>query len=158
MWPQGNSGNNGMPMNVKLYIMPLFECVFVAPWTLCCVPGILWNGVFKVFFLSLFRLSRPKLSFWRHVVFGSRTIKRLNRSPFALTGQSEFLYIDELYFFDSQVNWARPPLAKEWSLGNLSMQRFWATEEHRKCTLFRFDLSSHYHICIFKFLCASRDD
>ena len=44
------------------------------------------------------------------------------------------------------------------SLGSLSMQRFWATDGHRKCTVFLFYLSSHYHIYISKSLCASRDD
>ena len=43
-------------------------------------------------------------------------------------------------------------------LGSLSMQRFWATDGHRKYTVFLFHLSSHYHIYIFKSLCASRDD
>ena len=38
------------------------------------------------------------------------------------------------------------------------MQRFRATDGHRKCTVFLFYLSSHYHIYIFKSLCASRDD
>ena len=38
------------------------------------------------------------------------------------------------------------------------MQRFWATDGHRKCTVFLFYSSSHYHIYIFKSLCASRDD
>ena len=38
------------------------------------------------------------------------------------------------------------------------MQRFRATDGHRKCTVFLFDLSSHYHIYIFKSLCASKDD
>ena len=38
------------------------------------------------------------------------------------------------------------------------MQRFWATDGHRKCTVFLFYLSSHYHIYIFKSLCASTDD
>ena len=43
-------------------------------------------------------------------------------------------------------------------IGSLSMQRFWATDGHRKCAVFLFYLSSHYQIYIFKFLCASRDD
>ena len=43
-------------------------------------------------------------------------------------------------------------------LGSLSMQRFLATDRHWKCTVFLFYLSSHYHIYIIKFLCASRDD
>ena len=38
------------------------------------------------------------------------------------------------------------------------MQRFWATDGHRKCTVFLFYLSSHYHIYIFKSLCPSRAD
>ena len=38
------------------------------------------------------------------------------------------------------------------------MQRFLATDGHPKCTVFLFYLSSHYHIYIFKSLCASRDD
>ena len=42
--------------------------------------------------------------------------------------------------------------------GSLSMQRFWATDGHRKCIVFLFYLSSHYHIYIFKSLCPSRDD
>ena len=41
---------------------------------------------------------------------------------------------------------------------SLSMQRFWATDGHWKCTVFLFCLSSHYHIRIFKSLCASRDN
>ena len=45
-----------------------------------------------------------------------------------------------------------------WSIGSLSMQRFWATDGHRKCAVFLLYLSSHHHIYIFKFLCASRDD
>jgi len=44
------------------------------------------------------------------------------------------------------------------SIGSLSMQRFWATDRYRKCTVFLFCLSSHYHIYIFKSLCPSRDD
>ena len=44
------------------------------------------------------------------------------------------------------------------TLGSLSMQRFWATDGHRKCTVFLFYLSWHYHIYFFKSLCASRDD
>mgnify|MGYP006862601755 CR=1 FL=1 len=43
-------------------------------------------------------------------------------------------------------------------IGSLSMQRFCATDRHRKCTVFLFHLSSHYHMYIFKSLCASRDD
>ena len=31
---------------------------------------------------------------------------------------------------------------------SLSMQRFWATDGHRKCTVFLFKLSSHHHIYI----------
>ena len=42
-------------------------------------------------------------------------------------------------------------------IGSLSMQRFWATDGHRKCTVFLIYLSSYYHIYILKFLCASRD-
>ena len=48
----------------------------------------------------------------------------------------------------------RPPT----TLGSLSMQGFWATDGHLKCTVFLFYWSSHYHIYIFKFVCASRDD
>ena len=36
-------------------------------------------------------------------------------------------------------------------LGSLSMQRFWATDGHWKCSVFLFYLSSHYHIYIFHF-------
>ena len=43
-------------------------------------------------------------------------------------------------------------------LGSLSMQRFWATDGHLEWTVLLFYLSSHYHIYIFKSLCASRDD
>ena len=52
----------------------------------------------------------------------------------------------------------RIPLNARTFIGSLSMQRFLATEGHRKCAVFLFYLSSHYHIYIFKFLCASRDD
>ena len=38
------------------------------------------------------------------------------------------------------------------------MQRFWATDGNRKCAVFVFNLSSHYHIYIFKHLFTSRDD
>ena len=34
------------------------------------------------------------------------------------------------------------------------MQRFWATDGHQKCTVFLFDLSSHYHIFTFLSLFA----
>ena len=44
------------------------------------------------------------------------------------------------------------------SIESLSMQRFWATDGHWKCTVFLFYSSWHYHIYIFKSLCASRDD
>ena len=35
---------------------------------------------------------------------------------------------------------------------------FWATDWHRKCTVFLFYLSWHYHIYIFKSLCTSEDN
>ena len=38
------------------------------------------------------------------------------------------------------------------------MQRFGATDGNRKCTVFVFNLSSHYHIYIVKYLFTSRDD
>ena len=38
------------------------------------------------------------------------------------------------------------------------MQRFWATDGNRKCAVFVFNLSSHYHIYIVKYLFTSRDD
>ena len=56
-----------------------------------------------------------------------------------------------------QVSWWRDRWDSR-SLGSLSMQRFWATDGHRKCTVFLFYLSWHYHIYIFKFLCARKDD
>ena len=43
-------------------------------------------------------------------------------------------------------------------IGSLSMQRFWATDGNRKCTVFLFNLSWHYHIYIVKCLFSSRDD
>ena len=44
------------------------------------------------------------------------------------------------------------------TLGSLSMQRFWATDGNRKCAVFVFNLSSHYHIYIVEYLFTSRDD
>ena len=55
--------------------------------------------------------------------------------------------------FSNLSNWK----VEAWKIG-IGMQRFWATDGHRKCTVFLFYLSWHYHIYIFKFLCASRDD
>ena len=37
-------------------------------------------------------------------------------------------------------------------IGSLSMQRFWATDGNRKCSVLVFNLSSHYHIYIVKYL------
>ena len=41
---------------------------------------------------------------------------------------------------------------------SLSMHRFWTTDSNRKCALFLFNLSSHYHIFIAKSLFTCRDD
>ena len=41
-------------------------------------------------------------------------------------------------------------------LGSLTMQRFWATDSNRKCTVFVFNFSSHYHINVVKSLFTSR--
>ena len=38
------------------------------------------------------------------------------------------------------------------------MQRFWATDGNRKCAVFVFNFSSHYHINVVKSLFASRYD
>ena len=43
-------------------------------------------------------------------------------------------------------------------IGSLSMQRFWATDGNRKCAVFVFNLSSHYHIYIVKYLFTSSDN
>ena len=43
-------------------------------------------------------------------------------------------------------------------LGSLSMQRFWATGGKRKCAVFLFNLSSHYHFYFVKYRFTSRDD
>ena len=44
------------------------------------------------------------------------------------------------------------------TLGSLSMQRFWATDGNRKCAVFVFNFSSHYHINVVKSLFTSRYD
>ena len=46
----------------------------------------------------------------------------------------------------------------EWRNRELKLQRFWATDGNRKCAVFVFNSSSHYHIYIFKYLFTSRDD
>ena len=38
------------------------------------------------------------------------------------------------------------------------MRRFWAKDGNRKCAVFLFNLSSHYHIYIVKCLFSCRDD
>ena len=43
-------------------------------------------------------------------------------------------------------------------IATLSMQRFWATDGNRKCAVFVFNFSSHYHINVVKSLFASRYD
>jgi len=55
-------------------------------------------------------------------------------------------------------NFVMKIVSSKHKLGSLSMQRFWATDGHRKCSVFLFYSSSHYHIYIFKSLCASRYD
>ena len=95
-WPQGNSGIKKWTLechwntmiNIKHSIMPLMaEC---NASSCCCVLDSLRNGVFYVFFLLLFGLWRPTLSFWRHVVLVWRALKTLNRSLWTLTGQRDF--------------------------------------------------------------------
>ena len=44
------------------------------------------------------------------------------------------------------------------TLGSLSMQRFWATDVNRKCSVFLFNRSSHHHLYIAKCLFSSRED
>jgi len=44
------------------------------------------------------------------------------------------------------------------SLGSLSMQRFWTTDGNRKCAVFVFYFSSHYHINVVESLFTSRYD
>ena len=43
-------------------------------------------------------------------------------------------------------------------LGSLSMQRFWTTDGNRKCAVFVFYFSSHYHINVVESLFTSRYD
>ena len=43
-------------------------------------------------------------------------------------------------------------------VGSLSMQRFWATDSNRKCAVFVFNLSSHFHINVAKSVFTSRYD
>ena len=67
--------------------------------------------------------------------------------------QQNGCWVKEIRFYDEKVLSS----LKE-QLGSLSMQRFWVTDAHRKCTIFLFYLSWHYHIYIFKSLSASKGD
>ena len=44
------------------------------------------------------------------------------------------------------------------TIGSFSRRRFWGTDDNRKWAVFQFNLSSHYHILIAKYLFTCRDE
>ena len=69
---------------------------------------------------------------------------------------SRFCALSLLYILLTIFGWPRVLIYNRELIS--IMQRFLATDGHRKCTVFLFYLSSHFHFYIFKSLCASRDD
>ena len=55
-----------------------------------------------------------------------------------------------------EVSW--PRFETFFILGRLGMQRFWTTDGNRKCAVFVFYFSSHYHINVVESLFTSRYD
>ena len=57
-----------------------------------------------------------------------------------------------------RILWEQDLSVHNATIGSLSMQRFWATDGNRKCSVFVFKLSSQYQIYIVEYLFTSRDN
>ena len=63
----------------------------------------------------------------------------------------------EKIFFSFVPLWCVMTIALQTTLGSCSRRCFWDTDGYQKQAVFLFNLSSHYHIYITKYLFTSRD-